>query len=189
MLRHWSARSGPPGRLFCKSNRRTGSPVVLLGSFLPSTAAAVSLCVTPSPPPPPPVRTPGSASLLASSSAVRRRLAAAILFLKNHRRAHFRTFARSFILGAGEGFDSPLRMVAPWPALLIAREGERGTQKGSKREERRMQEPKSPSHKDAALDKPRENPWLATLSSRKHHQRRREIMKDQRDDSSTNHAE
>lgn len=34
VLRHWSAWSRPPGRLFCKSNRRTGSPVVLLGSFL-----------------------------------------------------------------------------------------------------------------------------------------------------------
>lgn len=34
VLRHWSAWSRPPGRLFCKSNRRTGSPVVLFCSFL-----------------------------------------------------------------------------------------------------------------------------------------------------------
>lgn len=129
MLRHWSAWSGPPGRLFCKSNRRTA---LRWSSSAPSTAAAVSLRVSPVPPP---TRTPGPLASLASSSPcdVGRR---GRHFIFKKRPPSALSFVRSFILGATEGFDSLLRIVAPWPTLLTAREGEKRNGKGRRQKDR-----------------------------------------------------
>lgn len=81
--------------------------------------------------------------------------------------SYVRPFVRSSSVQA-RGLVLLSRMVAPWPTLLIARQGGKGTKKRSKRErdEERIGAKTLrdyASHEDAALDKPRENPCFAIL--------------------------
>lgn len=77
VLRHWSAWSGPPGRLFCKSNRRTA--LRWSSSALSSIYRRSAVSLAPS---------------SHSRPSLLRATAAAILFGKKDSQAHFRSFVR-----------------------------------------------------------------------------------------------
>lgn len=136
MLRHWSAGSGPAGRLFCKSNRSTrralsGGPLSLslsLSFLFPSPYLSLFLSPVPLLHP----FLPCPLQRRCSSGA------AAILFLKNDQQAC--TFVRSrrnpgsrllslflsilslllpFSLSPTFGRVAAPRMVAPWPTAIL----------------------------------------------------------------------
>lgn len=158
MLRHWSAWSGPPGRLFCKSNRRTLSGGPPRSSFLRL----------------PPQRSPSASSTRAPRPSLLRRRATSASgrhFIFKKRPLSALSSVRSFILSAAEGFDSPLRMVAPWPTLLTEREKKNGEDRdgeGGRRREKRSRDPRSyASNEDTVLNESRES----LIHPREHHHR------------------